>query len=772
VNQKNVISRRSLLSNIGTLADQNAAAGGQREIWLSFLIYVDSDPSVTMQGTYLGLVLGHLADEIAFVGKKFDVDEVGVSAGASTAPTGAHCQTTNLMMLQITPGAAASDPGTISLWINPPLGTSGLPNPDVTLPSVARLGAVSQLRVTGAAIANYTGSPLPSYNRVLNGYVDEIRLGRSSTDVRPADVKQAYCQIAGHRIEITPRVPGQLANVNVQEWYRARSFARSRVCKDRDFAPGDRTWTTLNTFGIPLLTTGPHTANSTAPGSTAQAEAYVTVSSGAAKITAETFATAGQNVSTVNGCPDRPNRRKHAEAVRSVAVSKVRAVDGGSVLKNTLGNWGGRWRNCVASNRARRPRLLKDPVNLFVTNVGNGQTTRYGLIDITSLVWSTGATSWGETGNPDFPGRVLSNSSGDMNFKATVGSTAMPSNFHGVLEIICRGGRITSLTATGTFNFANALLGPTVNLPGSSNFQIPLPVIEMDLQAPGAPGTTTSILEGGGGTIEDELGPGAIEIGCELATGLGDGFDGEDTSRPQGGRVLEGFPIVAQAIAQEFTVPPGPAVKISEIDLYAFQDGAPGNAALTLGPGTVQIRSGTVTGPLVSSVVVPVEMEWFEVNSAPNTGADNGGRAIMQVSFNDDVGDPAPVMLNPGTYWVVLGVSGDPRFGPISAVPCRHSTGNAYAVDSASGALLGPILDPGDGSHLGFSIDIFAGEPGGPGCLADFNQDGFIDFFDYNDFVACFEGVGTPGCNADFNGDDFVDFFDYEEFVVAFETGC
>ncbi|XVJ60675.1 MAG: hypothetical protein HEQ23_15290 [Tepidisphaera sp.] len=60
-------------------------------------------------------------------------------------------------------------------------------------------------------------------------------------------------------------------------------------------------------------------------------------------------------------------------------------------------------------------------------------------------------------------------------------------------------------------------------------------------------------------------------------------------------------------------------------------------------------------------------------------------------------------------------------------------------------------------------------------CAADFNCDGFLDFFDYDDYVNCFEtGAcgGGGGGTADFNGDDFVDFFDYDAFVVAFETGC
>jgi hypothetical protein len=55
-------------------------------------------------------------------------------------------------------------------------------------------------------------------------------------------------------------------------------------------------------------------------------------------------------------------------------------------------------------------------------------------------------------------------------------------------------------------------------------------------------------------------------------------------------------------------------------------------------------------------------------------------------------------------------------------------------------------------------------------CGADFNGDGFLDFFDYDAFVTAFETGG--GLEADFNGDGFVDFFDYDDFVAAFEAGC
>jgi hypothetical protein len=62
---------------------------------------------------------------------------------------------------------------------------------------------------------------------------------------------------------------------------------------------------------------------------------------------------------------------------------------------------------------------------------------------------------------------------------------------------------------------------------------------------------------------------------------------------------------------------------------------------------------------------------------------------------------------------------------------------------------------------------------GTPACPPDFNGDGFLDFFDYDDYVTCFEtGVCPPGKTADFNNDSFVDFFDYDAYVEAFEAGC
>ena len=81
----------------------------------------------------------------------------------------------------------------------------------------------------------------------------------------------------------------------------------------------------------------------------------------------------------------------------------------------------------------------------------------------------------------------------------------------------------------------------------------------------------------------------------------------------------------------------------------------------------------------------------------------------------------------------------------------------------------------------GYASDVTTGDrraviwsrPLASGCTADFNADGFIDFFDYADFVACFEGSSCdPGRSADINRDGFIDFFDYDAYVTAFETGC
>ncbi len=77
-----------------------------------------------------------------------------------------------------------------------------------------------------------------------------------------------------------------------------------------------------------------------------------------------------------------------------------------------------------------------------------------------------------------------------------------------------------------------------------------------------------------------------------------------------------------------------------------------------------------------------------------------------------------------------------------------------------------------DGARLMANALLFAASAGAA-CRPDFNGDGFLDFFDFDEFVACFEGGSCPpGKSGDYNDDGFADFFDYDEFVADFEAGC
>jgi photosystem II stability/assembly factor-like uncharacterized protein len=96
-------------------------------------------------------------------------------------------------------------------------------------------------------------------------------------------------------------------------------------------------------------------------------------------------------------------------------------------------------------------------------------------------------------------------------------------------------------------------------------------------------------------------------------------------------------------------------------------------------------------------------------------------------------------------------------------VPNSPSSGEVFDLAVFEGKLHAAVNSPA-GSFVWIAT---------PGCLADFNADGFTDFFDYDAFVACYLGEGCPaGETADANQDSFVDFFDYATFVEAFEAGC
>ncbi len=89
-----------------------------------------------------------------------------------------------------------------------------------------------------------------------------------------------------------------------------------------------------------------------------------------------------------------------------------------------------------------------------------------------------------------------------------------------------------------------------------------------------------------------------------------------------------------------------------------------------------------------------------------------------------------------------------------------------------TGAVTIGLFKPGASGDVN-SVSVNLPIPSAAPCRADFDGDGFVDFFDFDAFAECFEGgVCPPGKNADFDGDGFVDFFDFDAFVSIFEVGC
>jgi photosystem II stability/assembly factor-like uncharacterized protein len=160
----------------------------------------------------------------------------------------------------------------------------------------------------------------------------------------------------------------------------------------------------------------------------------------------------------------------------------------------------------------------------------------------------------------------------------------------------------------------------------------------------------------------------------------------------------------------------------------------------------------------------------FPIFLDPN-GVDRGvflsrdaGRTWTRASTN--VADLAPVnafavlsgIAYAGADRVYRSTDGD-RWEPVPGTP----EGEVLDLIVLDGRLHAAVREPA-GSF------VWTAEPS---CLADFNADGFVDFFDYADFVACFQAEGCPeGRTADANQDGFIDFFDYADFVDAFESGC
>jgi hypothetical protein len=126
--------------------------------------------------------------------------------------------------------------------------------------------------------------------------------------------------------------------------------------------------------------------------------------------------------------------------------------------------------------------------------------------------------------------------------------------------------------------------------------------------------------------------------------------------------------------------------------------------------------------------------DWSLLDSS--AGVDAGNNSLVLIDYFDADSDGMTIELMP------LDIAGNKRFIDVG-----------FKADTGLGTA--PV------------VDIGAYEA--PYCPADFNNDGFLDFSDFDDFVAAFE---AGQANSDFNGDGFLDFTDFDDFVAAFEAGC
>jgi T5SS/PEP-CTERM-associated repeat protein len=193
-------------------------------------------------------------------------------------------------------------------------------------------------------------------------------------------------------------------------------------------------------------------------------------------------------------------------------------------------------------------------------------------------------------------------------------------------------------------------------------------------------------------------------------------------------------------------------------------------STINLGTGSVLRGAGTVFGTLVSSGLLSPGIDGGDPTSQITvngnyTQADVANLVTLEIDLegagrtqSDFLFVPNGVATLDGTLNVRLLNGFQPANGFRRVVVLANSIVNG--LDTVN-------LPPR------FHLEVTATAATVVFCSADFNDDGFVDFFDYDDFVACFEGAVCPaGADADFNGDGFADFFDYDDFVLAFEQGC
>lgn len=168
-----------------------------------------------------------------------------------------------------------------------------------------------------------------------------------------------------------------------------------------------------------------------------------------------------------------------------------------------------------------------------------------------------------------------------------------------------------------------------------------------------------------------------------------------------------------------------------------------------------------------TSTWVPIDTG---VNGAPNTLVVLRNADILTAGSFTTAGQVSAANI---ARWYWDGVS------PTSATAFPYSGSGVYLWSSTYTNIRTMFPDVGDYAAAAISVcnsAVFSPkahvEPVLK-CSADFNRDGIIDIFDFQDFMECFEGGQCPpGLGADYWTDGFIDIYDLNAFLTDFEAGC
>ena len=156
-----------------------------------------------------------------------------------------------------------------------------------------------------------------------------------------------------------------------------------------------------------------------------------------------------------------------------------------------------------------------------------------------------------------------------------------------------------------------------------------------------------------------------------------------------------------------------------------------------------------------------------QFKSPPRAARINGGVAAIL--------DRQPDFGNPNGVLELLRVAPNGSFidaGPISVSTATSQKGRLNLAEAGGGALIAAWSDTRNGDIDGYAQRINADGSlgsGGTPCIVDLNNDGEVNFFDVQIFLAAFSAQQPP---ADFNGDGEYNFFDVQIFLQAFSNGC